>query len=121
MTSSGMVVYLDSGSQQTFTCNVPGTAAAVWNFTRLGETMSTQSTGLSAANNNPMITTTDTTDATPSSTITITVFATTDSGLTIHCINLEDGSVLGTAIISIGMSTYILLQGCVISCVVEYS
>ena len=48
------------------------------------------------------ITTTDTSGTTPSSTITITGFTTSDNGGTIQCINLADGSVQGIASISVG-------------------
>ena len=62
----------------------------------------TYPTGLSAANNNPRITTTDTSGLTQSSTITITGFTTADNGGTIQCIDLNDLSAQGTANISVG-------------------
>ena len=114
----GGSVSIYTGKQQTFTCSVTG--ATAWTISGLRGIGATRSTGLVAASNNPRITTTDTSGFTPSSTITISGFTTTDNGGTIHCINLADGSIQGTATISIGTSTYILLQGCVISCVVVY-
>ena len=109
MTADGTpVVSLNNGSQQSFTCDVAG-AAAGWTVTDLSGITATQVTGLVAANNNPRITTTDTTGATPSSTIIISGFNQKDNQGEIQCINLEDNSVQGKAFISIGTSTYILL------------
>ena len=114
----GGSVSISNGKQQTFTCSVTG--AAAWTITGLRGIRATRSTGLVAANNNPRITTTDTSGITPFSTITISRFTAADNGGTIHCIELSDNSVQGKAIISIGTFTYILLYGCVISCMVEY-
>ena len=92
---------LDCGCQQTFTCSVPGGVA--WNITGLiGISLPAIPTGLSIANNNPRITTTDTSGVTPSSTIAITEFTTADNGGTIQCIYLNDGSLPGMASISVG-------------------
>ena len=94
-------VPLDCGSQQTFTCSVPGGAA--WNISGLsGTSVTAIPTGRSIANNNPRITTTDTSGVTQSSTITITGFTTTDNGGTIQCIDLNDNSVQGMASIEVG-------------------
>ena len=62
---------LDCVSAQTFTCSVTGGAA--WTISLDGISV-TAVNGLSAANNNPRITTNDTSGVTPSSTITITGF-----------------------------------------------
>ena len=92
---------MDCGSQQTFTCNVSG-VAALWTISGLSGISETRNTGQTAANNSPRITTTDSGGVTQSSTITITGFTTADDGGTIQCINLNDGSVQGMAIISVG-------------------
>ena len=78
----------------------------MWTISGLSEIHVTGNIGLSAAKNNPRITTTDTSRLTPSSTITISGFNVTDNGGTIKCINLADGKVQGTATISIGTSLY---------------
>ena len=93
-------ISLDCGSQETFTCSVTG--AAAWTISRLSGISVTDNTGLSAANNNARITTTDTSGGTQSSTITITGFTTADNGGTIQCIDLADGRLQGMASISIG-------------------
>ena len=90
--------------------------AAVWTITGLSGISVTGNIGLLAAYNNPRITTTDTRGITPSSTITITGFTTADNRGTIHCINLDDGKVQGTAIISIGTSTYYSIGLCYLLC-----
>ena len=95
-------VSLDCGSQQTFTCIVTG-SAALWSITGLsGISVPTIPTGLSIANSNPRITTTDSSSVTPSSTITITGFTTSDNGGTIQCVDLNDGSLQGMASTSVG-------------------
>ena len=94
-------VSLDCGSQQTFNCIVSG-PSAVWTINGLSGINVVGSTGLSAANSNARITTTDTSGITPSSTITITGFTTSDNGGTIQCIDQNDGSVQGMTSISVG-------------------
>ena len=78
----------------------------MWTISGLSGISVTGNIGLLAAYNNPRITTTDTRGITSSSTITITGFTTADNRGAIHCINLDDGKVQGTAIISIGTSVY---------------
>ena len=90
---------MDCGSQQTFTCNVTGVAA--WNISGLSGISVAGTTGQIAAEHNARITTTNS-GVTPSSTITITGFNTTDDGGTILCIDLADISVQGMASISVG-------------------
>ena len=97
LTPNGAVP-LDCGSQQTFTCSV--TVGAAWTISLDGISVTTLN-GLSAANN-PRITTTETSGVTPSSTITITGFTTSDNGGTIRCIDLDDLSAQGMANISVG-------------------
>ena len=116
--SPGGSVSIYNGKQQTFTCSVAG--AAVWTITGLRGITATKSTGLSAANNNPRITTTDTSGLTPFSTITITGFNTSDNGGAIQCIELADGSVHGKTNISIGTAMYYFRAAYVISGVVIY-
>ena len=91
---------MDCDSQQTFTCNVTGVLAG-WTISGLNGISVIREIGLSAVSNNARITTTDS-GGTPSSTITITGFNTSDNGGTIQCINLEDISVQGMASISVG-------------------
>ena len=74
----------------------------MWTISGLSEIISTRDSGLLAASTSARITTTDTSGVTPSSTITITGFTTSDSGGIIQCINLVDGSVQGVASISVG-------------------
>ena len=104
-------VSLYSGSQQTFTCNVTG-IAAVWTISGLSGIRVTNVSGLSAADNNPRITATDSSGVTQSSTITIIGFTAADNGGTIQCIELSDNSVQGTATISIG--TFMFYSGAVL-------
>jgi hypothetical protein len=59
--------------------------------------------GLTVANNNDRVTTTDTSGVTQSSIINITGFSTADNGGIIQCINLNDGLVQGTAAVSVGV------------------
>ena len=93
-------VFLDCGSQHTFTCSV--TVAATWTISGLSGISVTGHSGRGIANNNPRITTTDTSGITQSSTITITGFTTADNGGTVQCIELNDGRVQGMASISVG-------------------
>ena len=74
----------------------------LWIIDRLSGISATGTTGLSAANNNPRINTTDTSGAPPSSTIIISGFTTADDGGIIQCIALNDNSVQGMANISVG-------------------
>ena len=92
---------LDYGSEQTFTCTVTG-PAAMWTITGLSGITAVGSIGLSAANNNARITTTDTSGLTQSSTITITGFTTADYGGMVQCINQADASVEGKVTILLG-------------------
>ena len=95
-------ISLDCGSQQTFTCSVPG-PAALWTISGLSSISVIRESGLSVANTSgSRVTTTDTSGVTQSSTITITGFTTADHGGTIQCINLVDSSVQGMASISVG-------------------
>ena len=101
MTLDGTVP-LDSGSEVTFTCNVTG-LSAVWTISGLNRISVTGTTEQFAGNNNSMITTTDTSGLTQSS--TITGFTTSDNGGTIQCVNLADGSLQGVASIKVGESS----------------
>ena len=92
---------MDCGSQRSFTCNVTG-VATLWTISGLSGINVTRESGLFAANNNPRITTTDSSGITQSSTITITGFNASDNGGNIQCINLADRSVQGMASISVG-------------------
>ena len=92
---------MDCGSQQTFTCSVYGSAS--WTFSGLsGIRVPRFPTGVEIAKNNSRITTTDTSGLTPSSTINITGFTTTDNGATIQCFEHANASVQGMASISVG-------------------
>ena len=99
-------VQLDCGTQQTFTCSVTG-PAALWTITGLSGIYARHS-GLTVANNNDRVTTTDTSGVTQSSIINITGFSTADNGGIIQCVNQEDGSVQGTATVSIGECTCLI-------------
>ena len=94
-------ILLDYGSQQMFTCSVTG-PAAVWTITGFSGITGVESSGLSVANSNARITTTDTSGLTQSSTITITGFTTADFGGTVQCINQADSSVQGMVTILFG-------------------
>ena len=90
----------DCGNEQTFVCSVNGGSAG-WTITGLSGISVTNDIGLLAARFD-RITTIDTNHLAQSSTITITGFNTADNGGTIQCINLDDGSTRGFAMISIG-------------------
>ena len=92
-------VPLDCGSQRTFTCSVTG--VALWTISLNGISV-TATTGLSAANYYPRITTTDASGLTQSSTITMIGFTTSDNGGTIQCVEQANNSVQGMATVSVG-------------------
>ena len=93
-------MFLDCGSRQTFTCSVTGGAA--WNISGLSGISVTRDSGLSIANSNARITTTDTSGLTQSSTITITGFFTSDNGGAIQRIEQADNSAQGMSTVSVG-------------------
>jgi hypothetical protein len=92
---------LDCSSQRTFTCNVTGPAAG-WTITGLSGITAVERRGQLAASSNARITTSDTSGITPSSTITISGFNTSDNGGNVQCINLADGAVQGMINVSVG-------------------
>ena len=94
-------VLVSSGSQVTFTCMVTG-QTAVWSISGFRSIVAVEESGLSAAQNNPRITSSDSSSITANSTITIIGFTVDDDGGTIQCINGVDSSVQGTATISLG-------------------
>ena len=105
LTPDGIVpVYC--GSKRHFTCRAPGKPLG-WNITGLsGINIPGPFRARIAARNNPRIASLDTggNSQIGVSAMTISGFRTSDSGGSIQCINMEDGSVLGTATILIGTS-----------------
>jgi hypothetical protein len=94
-------VFLDCGSEKTFTCSVTGLAAG-WTITGLTGINSMERSGQVAANNNVRITTTDTNTSDPrTSTITITDFTDAENG-TVQCVELINGGVQGMTTVSVG-------------------
>ena len=95
-------IQLDYNSQQTFTCSVTG-AEVQWVIRGL-RWGSVSGNGRKVANSYRYgrITTNDATTTTQSSTINITWIHTADHGATVQCVNKEDGSVQGVAILSLG-------------------
>jgi hypothetical protein len=98
LTPSGPL-FLDCGSQQTFSCSVTG-AAAGWNITGLNGINAGSVSGMVAANTNPRIINTDTGDFLTSN-ITITGFTEADNGV-VQCIELVSGAVQGMTAVSAG-------------------
>ena len=97
-------VSVQCGSRQTFTCRVPGRPLG-WNITGLrGINIPGPFRARPVAIYNPRITSNDTGGDTQVSVSVITIygFSISDNGGTVQCINMEDGSVLGMAGISIG-------------------
>ena len=97
---------MDCGSEQMFTCNVShvtsGASSAGWTITLNGIVV-TEDSGKEAENAySSRISTSDLGGITKSSTITVTGFTTLDNRGNIQCINLDDGSVQGVAILSVG-------------------
>ena len=92
---------LDCGDQQSFMCIVASVAAG-WTINGLSGISVTTQSALTAATNNPRISTNHTVGITPTSTITINGFSTSDNGGIIQCIDLHDNSVQGMITISIG-------------------
>ena len=97
-------VSVQCGSRQTFTCRVPGRPLG-WSISGLrGINIPGPFRARPVAKNNPRISSTDSGANTQVSVSVITIFefSISDNGGTVQCINMEDGSVLGMADISVG-------------------
>ena len=93
-------IQLDYNSQQTFTCSVTGVEVQ-WIISGLSG-RSVRGSGTEVANSYGSITTNDATSITQSSTINIMRIRPEDHGATVRCVNKEDESVQGVAILTLG-------------------